>query len=172
MSVRRAFVATLLVPLVLLSACSDDDPVPQMPDPTTSEPSPTETSSTAAPETPEEFIRRWAAAEAEMERSGDTNSYRELSARCQSCLELADLVEGYYAAGGYVQWEGWSIRRVRPYPAGGENAFAVKVASPPTKYKESKSGEVQTFPGGLATHILTLDSVDDTWVVIGKAELQ
>ena len=42
MSLRRALAAALLVPLALLSACTEDEPVPQMPDPTTSAPSPTE----------------------------------------------------------------------------------------------------------------------------------
>lgn len=172
MSVHRALAAALLVPLALLSACTEDEPVPQMPDPTTVTPTPTDASSTAAPETAEEFIRRWAATESDMERTGETEAYRELSSNCVACKELADLVEGYYAAGGYVKWAGWNIRSVRNYPAGGENAFAVKVTSPPTKYKESGSGEVKSFPGGPATHILTLEAAGDSWVVKEKAELQ
>lgn len=172
MSLRRALAAALLVPLALLSACTEDEPVPQMPDPTTSQPSPTESTSTAAPETPEDFIRRWAETEADMERTGETDAYRALSSDCRACKELADLVEGYYEDGGYVKWTGWDIRSVRSYPAGGENAFAVKVTSPPTKYKESDLGEVKTFPGGPATHVLTLEAVGSGWVVIDKAELQ
>ncbi|PUA82474.1 hypothetical protein [Nocardioides currus] len=171
MSVRRALAVALLVPLVLLSACTNDDPEPKMPETSSSTPSPTESSSTAAPETPEAFIRRWAALEAEMERSGDTTAYLQLQKGCSACTDLARTVDGYYKAGGFVRWAGWTIGSVRAYPPGGEGAYAVKVSSPPTEYKESKGGALKTLPGGRSTKIITLAPAGDSWVVTDKAEL-
>ena len=57
---------------LLLTGCSDDpEPTPKIPDPTSSSPSPTATESeTVEAESPEDFIRRWAAVEAEMVPAG------------------------------------------------------------------------------------------------------
>src|SRR5687767_1034537 len=97
MHVRRALALALAVP-ALLAGCSDEpEPTPKIPEPTSSSPTPTPTESeTAEAESPEDFIRRWADVEAQMENTGDTAAYRELSNKCQACTELADLVEKYY----------------------------------------------------------------------------
>lgn len=170
MHVRRALALTAVVSL-LLAGCSDDpEPQPKMPDPPpSSSPSPT-ASETVEAESAEEFIRRWAAVEAEMENTGKTDAYRELSVGCKACTDLADLVEEWYAAGGFIEWGGWKIQSVRSRgDSGGE--YVVRVNSSPTRYKESARGPVQTFDGGPGAHLLVLKPKGESWVVSRKAEV-
>lgn len=171
MHVRRALALTIAVP-VLLAGCSDDpEPTPKIPEPTSSSPSPTEPA-TGEPEaeSPEEFIRRWASEEARMENTGDTADYRALSQKCRACIELADLVEQYYGAGGFVEWDGWNIRSIRSRGTG-NRAFLVKVHSAPTKYAEKAGGKEKSFPGGPGAHLITLAPDGTSWQVVDKSEV-
>ena len=171
MHVRRALALTLAVPLLMAGCSEDPEPEPKMPDPTptSSAPSPTE-SETAEAESPEEFIRRWASAEAEMENTGDTTEYREMSVGCRACTDLADLVEKWYAAGGFIKWGGWKILAIEVRDDSAAE-YVVRVRSSPTKYKESAKGPVQTFDGGPGAHLLRLRSRGESWVVTRKAEV-
>lgn len=171
MSVRRALAAALLVPLALLSACTEDEPVPQMPDPTTSTPSPTD-SSTAEPEAPEDFIRRFNDANVAMQATGETSEFLALTQECRPCSETADRVEGFYANGGYVKWAGWKIVRVR-HDQDTEQAseYRVEVMTPVTRYKESKTAEVQVLEGGNVVYRASLVSDDDSWLISDLVQL-
>lgn len=173
MSARRALAAALLVPLALLSACAEDEPVPQMPDPTTVSPSPTESSSTAAPETPEEFMSRFNDANVKMQATGETGEFLALTQECRPCTETAQRVEGFYADGGYVKWTGWKILRVREAASTADNQVDLRldVTSAPTKYKASDSSEVVTLEGGKATYQATLVSHDESWLISDLVEL-
>jgi hypothetical protein len=171
MHVRRTLALSLAAPL-LLAGCSDEAaPAPKMPDPpSSSTPSPTESEEPDV-ESAEEFIRRWADVEAEMENTGETAEYRELSSGCKACMDLADLVERWYSAGGFIEWQGWTIQRVEPR-GGSQTEFVVRVRSSPTKYKESARGPIKTFDGGPGAHLLVLDEKGESWVVTHKAEVQ
>jgi len=158
MSVRRALAAALLVPLALLSACTEDEPVPQMPDPTTSIPSPTDSSPTAAPETPEEFVRRFMVAEVAMQNTGVSDAYRAMTQGCEACDSMAVLVECYYQAGGYVRLKPWRIVSVKPFPERGPTAYAAVVQASVTRFKESSSDQEETFPGGRSTYLYEVES--------------
>ena len=171
MHVRRILALVLAGPL-LLAGCSDPEPI--LPDPPPTSPSPT-TPSPSDSETPEsesaeDFIRRWAAAETQMENTGDTAEYRDLSVGCKACTDLADLVEKWYEAGGFIEWDGWDIEGVKPRGDNGSE-FVVRVTSSPTRYKESKSGPLKTFDGGPGAHLLELKQRGDSWVVTHKAEV-
>lgn len=169
MLVRSALALALAVPL-LLAGCTDE-PEPKMPDPTPSSsapsPSPSE-SETAEVESAEEFIRRWSAIEAEMENTGDTAEYRELSSDCKACTGLAADVEDLYAAGGYLKWGGWTISRITPRP-GSETEFVVRVDSSPTDYRERAGGPLKRLEGGRGIHLLTLEKDGTSWVLVEKA---
>lgn len=171
MHVRRAFALAAAAPLLLAGCTDQPEPMPKIPDPPTSSstPSPSE-SETAEAESAQNFIRRWASVEAEMENTGDTAEYLELSRGCRACAKLAKLVEGYYASGGYVKWQGWEIINVRPHGNSGR-AFSVRVDSAPTSYVEKAGGPSKSFPGGPGQHLLTLDPVDSSWVVVDKSEV-
>lgn len=170
MHLRRALALSLAVPLILVG-CTEEEPTPKLPDPTTSSPTPTpEETETPEAESAEEFIRRWAAIEAEMENTGDTSDYREISADCAACTDLADLVEKWYEAGGFIKWGGWKIESVR-LRGESQSEYVVRVDSSPTKYKESKNGPLRTFDGGPGAHLLVLEAQGDSWVVVRKAEV-
>ena len=106
-----------------------------------------------------------------MENTGKTAHYRELSGDCEACSDLADLVERWYEAGGFIEWDGWTIQRVEPR-GGSQTEFVVYVRSSPTRYKESADGPVKTFKGGPGAHLLVLEEDGDSWVVSRKAEVQ
>jgi hypothetical protein len=173
MAVRRTLagsVAALLLP-ALLTGCGGDSSVADPP----VESSPTSSSPTGEPathETAEHFIRRWAEAEKQMENTGETEGYLSLGTHCSSCRELASDVEEFYSAGGYVQWGGWQIISIKPYPTGGRHqAFAMRARSAPTTYKKSASSPRQLISGGLATDLITLQRTPRSWSVVAFTKL-
>ncbi|MCF6376410.1 hypothetical protein L2K70_02220 [Nocardioides KLBMP 9356] len=161
--------ALALAGVLLLAGCTDDpDPTPKIPEPTSSSPSPTASESeTPNAESAEDFIRKWAAVEAQMENTGETAEYRAMSKGCKACSELADNVERVYEAGGYLKWDGWQIKRItqREFQ---DNQYVVKVVSRPTEYKESSNGAVKKLAGGPGAHLLTLKTLGDSWLVVDK----
>jgi hypothetical protein len=161
--------AGALVALLLLSACSGGDD--SVADPPVS-PGSTSTS-TEAPqrESPERFIRRWAAAEKQMENTGETSQYLSLSRGCGPCQKLASQVSGYYGAGGFVQWGGWRILSIKPYPGAPAPLFAVHSNSRPTRYRRSSDSPPEHFSGGPITYVLALKRHDTSWYVTNKSEL-
>jgi hypothetical protein len=171
MRVRRHLAAAVLAPLLLLAACGEDDPEPQIPEPSAT-PMPTATeSSTAAQESPEEFIRRWAAAETKMQNTGAVADYLALSTGCKPCKEIADLIAGFYEAGGWVKWAGWDIKGVeRQGGADARPTFSVSVVSAPTKYRETKGGPIKSLEGGPTRHLVTLSRRGASWVAIDTSE--
>jgi hypothetical protein len=175
MVVRRfvtgSFVAALAAPLLLLAACGGSDD--SIADPPVS-PSSTSSSSPKPPahESPEAFIRRFAVVERKMENTGDADEYLGLTQRCVECQELANQIHGFYVAGGYVHWDGWTIKSVRPYASGRRpNSYAVRVVSAPTRYRESADGQVKHLDGGPATEIVSIKAIHGSWMVTGRAKL-
>jgi hypothetical protein len=153
--------------LSALSACSDDPepiltPAPTE-TPTTATPSPTESES-AEPEEPKEFIRRWVEVGNQMQNGGTTKAYRRLSPRCEPCLDLADRIDGFLDAGGFVRTEGWTILTIAD-PIGTERmpVFAVEVDAEPTEYQESAGTPTHTLPGGRSRYEVTLEWRADRW---------
>lgn len=110
--VRRAAIAAATLPL-LLGGCTDDDPVPQIPDPTTPSPTASETSTepvepTLPPEAQgkgakaaEAFVRHYYAMVNYAQATGDTKGLKPLAlASCAACSGGLDFIEDIYARGG------------------------------------------------------------------------
>jgi hypothetical protein len=171
MHVRRALALALAVPLLLAGCTDDPEPTPKIPDPTTSSPSdePAETE-TPAPESAEDFIRRWAEALREMQTTGQTAAFRELGPDCESCNKTADRVEQIYGGGGSIEWAGWTIRSIKPY---GEatNQYRVVERSAPTRYRESDDAPWKRLAGGQTPHVFELEQSGSAWAVARTAEL-
>ena len=161
MSVRRT-VAALAVAALLLAGCSDD-PEPRF-DPPSESPSPTESETTAEPEaqTPEEFIREWFELNTEMQNSGETDAFLEASPNCKPCRDLADQVEQFYNAGGFIRVGGQDVTTVDAL-AGSE--YSVTVDAAPTEYKESASAKVAMLPGGPNEYRMFLRRNGGSWVM-------
>ncbi len=170
MRVRRTL-AALLAPPFLLSACGDNSSVADPPV-STHTTSSAPTSPPPARETPEHFIRRWAAAEKRMENTGKTRPYLAISKGCQSCQQLASDVSTFYAAGGFVKWGGWKIVSIKHYSEKGtHHSYAMRARANSTLYKESASGPRKTLPGGLATDLVTIVRTTNSWRVVGFTKL-
>jgi hypothetical protein len=107
-----------------------------------------------------------------MENTGETSAYRRLTEPCNPCAELARQIQHFYRAGGYVHWAGWSIKGIRPYDSASRpNAYAVRVLSAPTTYRESSQAPIKHLDGGPATEIVSIKRLHGSWVVTGRAKL-
>ncbi|HEX5916876.1 MAG TPA: hypothetical protein VFY76_03435 [Nocardioides sp.] len=165
MHVRRVLALALAVP-VLLAGCSDDpEPTPKIPEPTSSSPTPTPTESeTPQAESPEDFIRRWQAAGDEMQRTGETAAYLEISPDCAACRSLANDVDDIYAGGGRIEYDGAKVVRIKP--AGTQPpTFDVGLRLPATVIYRGPSGESDTLPPGKMTIRVTLKEAREGWTV-------
>lgn len=157
-------------PLFLLAACGGGED--SVADPPVSPSSTSSSTGTPQRETAEAFIRRFAKIEQAMESTGVLGEYAKLTRRCKECGDLAAQVHGFYRAGGYVHWAGWTIKSIRPYASGERpHSYAVSVISAPTEYRESNGSPVRHLPGGPATEIISLKNVNGSWEVTGRAKL-
>jgi hypothetical protein len=160
-SVTRALAGVLAAPVVLVAACGGGDT--SIADPPIS-PHPTTSSPTQQPhrESPEHFIRRWAAEDTRIQVTGSTNDFRRMSKGCGGCTKLADLVDRIYDNGGYIHTKGWQVHRITesaPY------LFDLFVFSRSTAYTESGSGPVHHLPSGPAHFQLKLTRQAGAWNV-------
>ena len=170
---NRLLVAlTCCVPL-WVSGCSD-------PAATSTPPPPPTTSTTLSPtsaatehaETPEEFVLRWVEVNTEMQNSGNTKTFRRMSATCRPCLATADQVDAIYAAGGYVKTDGWTVNVARSSPSSrGSIELTIAVKSAPTEFKEHANAEVQTLTGGKFRVLMTLGPNGSSWIVTDLEQL-
>ena len=168
--------AALAVSLVLLVSCTNDDPDPILapsvsPTPTSDEPSPTKTAS-EEPESPEEFIERWVDLSNDMQISGDTKAYLEISKDCRPCVSVATDVAGIYAADGFVDTRGWELIELDQ----GEKVeqhidFDARVKSNPVTLKRSAGASLMKLPGGPIGIRFGLTLVDNRWTMTELAEV-
>jgi hypothetical protein len=164
-SVTRALAGVLAAPVVLVAACGGGDT--SIADPPIS-PHPTTSSPTQQPhrESPEHFIRRWAAADIKMQNSGESASFRSMSNDCADCDALANRVDAIYRAGGFIRTKGWSIKKVEVVSRRGAHFLVnLHVVSTPTKYREASDAPMKRYPGGPAIYQLNLAKADGGWAV-------
>lgn len=169
-----AVTALLAAVLLSLGGCGDDNPPPPPPSSSTpTSPSPTTSSPTSQAESAEEFIRRWSEANNEMKASGDGKALLALTRDCDPCERLVATVEGFYAAGGYVTTDGWSVSSVRRAPSQNQRrpVYIVDVVSSPTEYRESASGPIKRLPGGPARYRFSLLKQSSTFLVTDYMEM-
>lgn len=162
----RTTLAALLASLLTLTACGGSTSVADPPVGRTS------TSASAPPpmnrESPEHFIRRFYAAEKNMENSGETHEYESLTRGCRSCASLTREVRRFYAQGGYVRWGGMAIKSIeRSSAAGARIAFEVRGIAKPTTYAASSSAVPSHLAGGSTTELVTLHRSNTHWHVVG-----
>jgi hypothetical protein len=164
MGVRRILAGALTAPLLLLSACSGDDSVA---DPPVSS-APTSSATTQPPkrESAEHFIRRFYAAERQMENSGVTSQYERMVGSCRPCTALVKQVKDIYGAGGFIRWGGLTIDSISGTKA---HSYTVSFTAKPTHFQETETGEIKSLPGGKSTDLLTLARSSDRWIVVARA---
>ena len=163
--------AAIVAAFVLASAaaCTDEDPTP--PSPTTSSatptsPTPTSSSPAPQPESAEDFIRRWVEADIRMQNTGDSSDFLQLSMNCAPCTRFADLITGFYDAGGYVKTAGWRVVSIDDLQGSGRTRLLlVHVDGRSTTYKESSDGPTKHLPGERTQYQFTLRATGPSWVV-------
>lgn len=173
----RTLLATAATVLLLgtLAACSDDAPQPTFqpsteaatssPPPSASDPPPS--SDPPKPETAASFLRRWQAEAFEMQNSGDTTAYREMSLRCESCDSLADRVDSVYDAGGWIRTDGGSVRNLKEVGGQGRlHIFEYVLKSAPTIYRQTSEGSKQRLGGGTARYQVNVLRRGDSYGVV------
>ncbi|MFN8196324.1 MAG: hypothetical protein U0R80_18815 [Nocardioidaceae bacterium] len=166
--------ALLAAALLSLGGCGDDDPPPPPPSSSTpTSPSPTTSSPTSQAESAEEFIRRWVDEDIKMQNSGETVEFLAMTSKCGPCSKLAQAVNRFYAAGGYVKTQGWEILSVERLPAtaAGTRLMLVRVDGHPTEYRESSDGPVRRLPGGRTQFQFTLIKSEQSWLVRDYVEV-
>ena len=115
--VRTRSALAALLAVGLLGACSDDDPEPDIADPTTSAISTPPTTATSAPTVPptsslgpEDTVRAWVSAWNLALDRGDTSGLRAFDAdSCRGCDELIGPVEQIALAGGDFEGGIWKV---------------------------------------------------------------
>jgi hypothetical protein len=110
--------------------------------------------------------------EKQMENTGNTATYLRLSSQCRSCRQLASDVAKFYAAGGFVKWQGWRIISIKPYANSAKhNVYAMRAQSAPTIYQQASTSAKQRLPGGVATDLVTISRTPSGWRVAGFTKL-
>lgn len=135
-----SLLASLTLGAVLLTGCTEEAPQPKFAEQPNATPTPVEKEESA-----EEFIRRWNRADAAMQNSGSTADYRAITKKCAPCTALADQVDEFYTAGGYVATEGREIENIKRLDS---SSFLVWIKAGPTTYRESTAGPEGSYPGG------------------------
>jgi hypothetical protein len=164
-------VAVLLA--LTLAGCSDDpQPIIEPAPSTTAAPSPEPTpSSTPTPEpeteSAKEFIRRFQQEATNAQATGETSSYRNLTAQCEGCNTFADLVDDFNAKGRSIAPGDTSVRDVQR--VGGNRGVVIMeydVVSDPTIVRASSGKKVMEFPGGIERFQLNLIRRSQNWTVV------
>jgi len=174
MRVRRLAALTAALPLLALSGCGGDNPKPKPLDPpsTSASPSPTATTTPQA-DTPEEVIRKFVAAQNQIQRTGDSAPFRALTYKCQACNGFADQVDQIYADGGYIHTKGSTIKSIKKSPewSATRPVYIAVTDSSPTTYLSSKDGKPDHFQGGITHDSYELVKHGGAWKVTNLEEL-
>lgn len=158
--IRTRFALLGVCAALVLTACGGD---PVAPPPLTL---PTTSSATVSPqpESAEEFIRRWIAADTRMQNTGDTSEYLALvDPKCTACTGLATTITQIYQNGGDVSTKGFTLKSVSP---SSKNAFTVVVDSAPSVVIRRAGGKKERLQGGNFTYLLMLREQSDGWRIL------
>jgi hypothetical protein len=165
MHVRRALALAVTVPLLLAGCSEKAEPTPKMPDPTASSSSPTPTESeTPEAESAEEFIRRWVEAGDEMQVTGETATYSEMSPDCKACQGFVAAVKAVYRAGGHAEFAGTEITGMRRRSTN-PPTFEVSENVPETVIHHGDTGKTERLPAGKTRIQVILKKSEAGWLV-------
>lgn len=166
MVTRLTPLAALVAALLALTGCGGNPHAAAPPRPTLTISSPPPPPPTR--ESPQHFIRRWAAEDVRIQHTGDTSTFRAMSRGCRGCEKLARLVERIYRNGGFIHTKGWRIRKISP---SGPHAFDLFVVTWPTTYAVSASAPPRHLPAGRAEFRLDLRPRARSWNVTFFAQV-
>ncbi len=165
--IRTRWALATLLAASLVGACSDDDPEPDIADPTASassssatvSPSPTVPATPALG--PEDTVRAWVDAENQALATGSTDALRGLAAsECAGCDDFPRPIEQVYGAGGSFQGGAWKLVSTHIEDSSSDTAqvtAAVRIAAG-TTVPEAGADPVNYEP---QKHLLSFDLVTE-----------
>lgn len=158
--------------LSLLAACGEDEKPELKRTPASETPSASESPSASEtpepqPESAKAFIRRWQKASDEMQVTGKTKSYLQMTTRnCDSCRSVAKSIAEVYEAGGEVRFAGSTIDRLTRI--GGtkqRQTFEMRLTVPESTVIERAGAQARTLTGGSGTFVIELKRRGASWKV-------
>lgn len=182
---RTPHLAAMALLLALAAtSCGDDEPsaepTPKMPSPTsssttstpTAEPEPWEVQSRAGIKA---YLQRYVEIFSEAFATGETDAFRALGTRCEGCEDFADQIQAVYDAGGSIttkggiQFAGWSVDET-----GFEDGCGciVVTKSSGSTWVRSAGADPETYPGGRAEYLVSLEWTGESWTIVGLTGLQ
>ncbi len=162
-SLGRHLAGALTAPVFVLAACGGGDSVA---DPPVSSPPTSSPTQPPKHESPEAFIRRWAAEDSRMQNTGDTHDFRAMSKSCSGCDSVADRVDSIYEAGGKIRTRGWALVRVYESDRGvTSRTMELIVDSAPTTYSPSRGASPRHLEGGREHFQVRLEATRHSWLV-------
>ncbi len=172
----------LTLTLALTVASCSNEPEPKFADPTTTPGTPTTpgTSSTSSTptaepttndppknETPEEFIRRFQRAAFDMQNSGESASFREMTSNCLSCDDFADRVDKIYEDGGQIAIAQNSTKKIRVLTTvDSVTVMEYELHATPTVISDRSGAVVERYPGGVDRFQLNIRRRSGHWLVL------
>jgi hypothetical protein len=165
---RAVVTALLVIPVLLVAGCTDDDPKPKF-EPTQSSETPTSPSTSASAQAlgPEATVGAWVDARNTALVSGDVAPVEALSTTdCTTCQDSLDPIRQVHAAGGSFDTGGWKVvsARLKSQSAGKARVTAAINYQPGTTISSEGAAPVSY---GLERHIVVVDLVGgpDRWQV-------
>ena len=119
---------------------------------------------------PRRFVKRWLAAEVHMQNTGRTGPYLAANPECSTCRTLARFVKKYYAAGGYIRWNGYQIRSIGFTASQGGGIVTVHAQAAPETIKVSSAEAAKHFPARHATLYVRVAAKAGGYTVISNSE--
>jgi hypothetical protein len=176
-SLPAALGAALLA--VTLTSCSGDpepiiEPAPSTsPSPSSAPPaSPSATPTPDEPESAKAFIRRFQSAIQEMQVSGDSGPYRDLTYECSDCDALADEVDDIYGANGSIVSEEPVISGLRQVgESDGVRVFEFSLVAAPMTILASDGSVERDFAGGEAKYQMNVALRRGEWKALRISQL-
>ncbi len=182
MSFVRRIVAVTGVATVLLTGlagCSEDEPIPIMPDPSTSSPTAATSEDPPLDYTPEAweektdagaiaFVEHWIDLLNQGRLTGETGPMTEASTRaCKTCANFADIIATWYEPGAEHEGGPWRIvQRAEPRTGrNGRSEVVFRVRQPKQVVNLSGPGGKSTFDGGEQTYIASLRWAGELWMM-------
>lgn len=171
---RHWLITAAVVPLLLLGACSQDDPQPKF--------SPPSESPTAAESSPAEpvvrpwekkteagavaFAKHWIDVFSDAMLSGDTDGIVELSARnCRTCANVTDHLDEVYSDGGAYRKAKWSVTSADASVRHDAATVAMVIRRSAESFRESSSSPWIGNPGSSASFSAIVRWTLDRWVM-------
>lgn len=179
---RTAFAVGLVVPLLVLSGCSSDDPQPKIAPPETTAPTQTTSPTPSGPVEPtmpaaakqqsaagaEAFVAYFWEVANYAQATGDIASLEDLTtSTCEACQGATSFLRGVYRRGGTVTGGESSVSKLRSEKlfAGNKVFYRVTFTVTNTRQRVDEPGgdRDRVYPAASVTDRFVLNRVDGQW---------